>query len=1193
MYLKGLELQGFKSFLEKVRLDFDHGITVIVGPNGSGKSNIADAIRWVLGEQSPKTLRGNKMEDVIFAGSEKRKPVGLAEVTITLDNTSGALPLEYKEISITRRVFRLGESEYFINKSPCRLKDILDLFADSGIGRESMNLISQGKVEEVLNARPEERRALIEETAGIIKYRNRKKEALRKLEETQASLNRLQDLTAELQRQVMPLAAEAEIAQKYQVLKSELDELELSHFLSQLRSVKQRLDAVNYQLAQLQDDLLAVEVISSKLQAEASVQRLELEKAEKQLGSTQHSLYDCLTRLERLEGQIGVAEERKKSLIERRQRLQSSMAAVQDKLTSWQSQHAHQEASYEKLLAQLEEEKRVLTRYLAELSREEELLKKYYADLEQAKRRVYELASRLAGLRNEVLQLNQQRRQAEAKEQKVLEKKQGLISEIEQSEAYRQGWLERAWQVQRRLEDVISLQSDVTARKQERLMETNELKKTVQAFEQEVNTLNSRLTLLREMAKEGEGLFQGVKTLLHAKEQGNPLCREVYGVVADLIKVPKELEIAMEVALGSALQDMVVETDRGAKTCIQFLKEQRGGRATFLPLNTIKPRDLPSQAKSLQGQPGVVGVASELVQADAKFQRVLDYLLGNLLVVKDIEVGLKAAAAAGYSIRIVTLEGEMLNPGGSLTGGSLRQKRGSLLSRNRDMAETAKKLEEWTKTLAEKKDSLTRAEAALLAETAEWDSLQAELRQLELTAASNAKEADRLQDGLNRLRIELGALELEEEELGAERAGIASRLKIVQQMLTQAEQEELKLKSEIEQMQIEERTIQAGSRTLSETVTETKVKLARLQQEEVNLKEGLQQYYKVREEYLAELAGLEEESGETDQRLAENAKHLATYQGDWGSLMVTKGALEQEVAVQRENLKSRRERLEYLEAESRQAQQRFAELKNLVHQKELEKTRLDGEFQSGCEVLQDKWQMEFASATSSRPRQAPAGGFAQRIRQLQQEISGLGQVHLGAIAELQRLEERLSFLCHQNNDLEEAKSMLLQVINEVDQVIAKRFLTTFQKVADSFSKTFCSLFGGGYACLSLTEPDNLLESGVEISAQPPGKKLQNLNMLSGGERALTAIALLFAILYSRPSPFCVLDEIDASLDEANVERFAFFLKDLSQDTQFIIISHRQGTMEIANRLYGVSMEEPGISKMISVKLVDGGIWQAS
>ncbi|MBS3977815.1 MAG: chromosome segregation protein SMC [Syntrophomonadaceae bacterium] len=1193
MYLKSLELQGFKSFLEKVRLEFDHGITVIVGPNGSGKSNIADAIRWVMGEQSAKTLRGNKMEDVIFAGSEKRKPLGLAEVSITLDNASGALPLEYKEIAITRRVFRLGESEYFINKTPCRLKDIFDLFADSGIGRESMNLISQGKVEEVLNARAEDRRALIEETAGIVKYRNRKREALRKLEDTQTSLYRLQDLTAELHRQLAQVATEAETARKYKTLKSELDDLEFNYFLNQLRNVSQRLDNANQQLSQLQDDLVAVEVLNSKVQSEASLHRFEMEKAEKQINSTQHSLYECITRLERLEGQIGIAKERKNSLVEQRQKLNSSMTAVQDKLVSWQDQHGLQEASYHKLLAELEEERRILTKYLAELSREEDLLKKYNAKLEQAKGCLYELASRLAGLRNEVMQLNQQGRQAELKEQKLLERKQSLLSEIEQLEGCRDGWLKRSSQVQQRLEAVFCLQSEIGARKKEKQRDLYELQKKVQANEQEVNALSSRLTVLREMAKEGEGLFQGVKTLLQARDKRNHLCREICGVVADLIKVPQELEIAIEVALGSSLQDVVVETDQGAKSCIQFLKENGGGRATFLPLNTIKPRKLPLEGNSLLGKPGIIGVASQLVQADEKIQQVLHHLLGNLLVVQNIEVGLKVAAATGYSIRMVTLEGEMLNYGGSITGGSARQKRGSLLARNRDITETASRLAEQIKNLAQRKEILSEAETKLQLETAEWDSLQAELRQLELTAASNATEGDRLQDGQNRLGIELNAIELEQEELGTERARIFSRLQTGRQLLAKGEQEELELKREIEQMQVEEKTVQTGNRTLSEIVTETKVKLARLQQEELGQKESMQQYFKAQEEYLAELAKLGEEITETDQRLAENDKDLASCQTAASALMITKKALEQEVAVQREDLKSHREWLGRLELESRQVEERFAEIRGLAHQKELEKTRLDGEFQSGCDILKDKWKIEFVSAVTNRPGKLPAGGFVQRIRQLQQDIAGLGQVHLGAIAEFERLEERLSFLRGQNEDLEEAKSMLLQGINEVDQVIAKRFLSTFQKVADSFSKTFCSLFGGGYAYLSLTEPENLLETGIEISAQPPGKKLQNLNALSGGERALTAIALLFAVLYSRPSPFCVLDEIDASLDEANVERFAFFLKELSQDTQFIIISHRQGTMETANRLYGVSMEEPGISKMISVKLVDGGISQAS
>ena len=997
MQLKKLEAYGFKSFADKIEVEFDKGITAIVGPNGSGKSNISDAIKWVLGEQNVRNLRGVKAEDIIFTGSETRRQMGVAEVSLYFDN-DGSLPVDFREVVVTRRLFRTGESEFYINKSRCRLKDITNLFADSGIGHDSMGIISQNKMDEILNARPEEKRLFFEEAAGITKYRNRKKEAMRKLDDTEGNLQRVHDILGEIENQLEPLRISAEKAARHQELQEELKRFQLSGLYHRFRELKGRRQGFDSAIEEKKDQEMAANTAVQLIEGRTARLDGEILALEKQLEALAAKRNEIHVRIEAADSEIKVLEERRRQGKANRQR--------------------HQQ-----------------------------LLKELAATAEEA--------------RQNVALLEKAEAQAKAKKQAA-----------EQTVAANR---------QRARE----LRTQLMAMKGQR----DELAGRLQAAERNIHTTGSRVQVLARLQNSYEGFGRAVKAVLKSQQ---PWRSGVCGAVAELLQVPGRYVTAIEVALGGSQQNIVTEDTDTAKAAIEMLKRDRLGRATFLPLSSITVRQnreiVPADAK------GVLGWANDLVGTEPKYGKVADFLLGRTLVMDTLDNALALNRQLGQRLRIVTLEGELLSPGGALAGGSQQNRESSFLNRRE------------------------------------------EIRQLQEALAGFEQEKEKLAAGIAGIARQYDALDMEADELAA----ATNKLEMEKAVL---EQQAIRSREQILLRQRELQRCENSSRQQSE-------ELAALEKELSDSMESI--------------AGLMETSQLENRRFAAaDQEHKAVYQQRMNRLSDKKN-----------NAK-----------EVREAHGRLADIQSQLHQIELNAAKVDYDIEQCQQEMLSQYGLVPERAAEEAPDLEP-GELKKRLRSLEHELNALGAVNPNAPQEYADLQQRHGFLSGNAEDLEKAKADLMQLIGEMEATMTKQFREAFIKINDFFGEIFVQLFGGGQAKIQLTDKENVLESGVNIMVTVPGKKTQNLSVLSGGERALTVVALLFSFLKYRPAPFSVLDEIDAPLDEANIGRFGTFLKEYAEHTQFIIVTHRKGTMESADTMYGVTIEDAGVSKVLSVKLQD-------
>ncbi|PAE43390.1 chromosome segregation protein SMC [Bacillus sp. 7884-1] len=1181
MFLKRLDIIGFKSFADRIGVDFVQGVTAVVGPNGSGKSNITDAIRWVLGEQSAKSLRGSKMEDIIFAGSDTRKPLNYAEVTLTLDNQDEGLSIDYNEVSVTRRVTRSGDSEYLINKQPCRLKDIVDLFMDSGLGREAFSIISQGKVEEILNSKAEDRRTIFEEAAGVLKYKNRKKKAESKLIETQDNLNRVNDILHELEGQVEPLKIQASMAKDYLEKKEELEKIEVALTVYDIEDLHQKWTTFTTQLEEHQQEEIR---LSSKLQIkEAKIEetRNQIAALDESITDLQNVLLHASEELEKLEGRKEVLKERKKNASQNRAQLEKSISELTDKIFQLKSNRDIQDELVKKLTQQvnflqnqLKEKQEKLALFTENIDEKIESLKSEYI----------ELLNDQAGAKNELKYIDQQLDQQEIKSNRLDSENVKFIEERQLAQTKR-------LQIQSALDEVQSkLSNQVTSfREKQRKLENaqnnyQKQEKTLYQAYQILQQAKSRKEMLEEMEEDYSGFFQGVKEVLKAR--GNKL-QGIEGAVAELVKVPKEYETALETALGGALQHIVVDTEQNARMAITFLKQNSFGRATFLPLSVIKGRVLSSsQLHSIQNHPSLVGSAVDLVSFDPKYTEVISNLLGNVVITKDLKGANELAKILQYRCRLVTLEGDIVNPGGSMTGGAQKQKTSSLLTRKGELEELKVKLIVMTDKTSSLENLVKSLKHDIKSHEQELESMRKfgeELRQEEQTLKGDQREADFEAKNINN---RLAMYDLEKGQFTEEQKTLNKRKSDLYEEMTS-----FKSKIEILDKQITKLTEQktndiSSKETLTKEITDLKVEYAAKNEQFVNTKERL--------------ALIVEDLNESEERLALYTEDLMLLTSEMeGS---SSGEEQLEAAAKRKQQdkeqtialisSKRQDRLQLLSAledaelEAKEIKRLHKGMVEVLKDEEVKLNRLDVELENKLAHLREEYLLSFEGAKEQYPLILPVDEARKKVKLIKLAIDELGSVNIGAIEEYERVSERYEFLNEQKNDLQEAKDTLYQVIDEMDIEMKKRFEQTFTGIREHFEPVFRALFGGGRADLKLTQPEDLLNTGVEIVAQPPGKKLQNLGLLSGGERALTAIALLFSILKVRPVPFCILDEVEAALDEANVFRFSQYLKSFSAETQFIVITHRKGTMEEADVLYGVTMQESGVSKLVSVRLED-------
>lgn len=1183
MYLKRVEIAGFKSFADRTELEFPKGVTAVVGPNGSGKSNIADAVRWVLGEQSAKSLRGAKMEDVIFAGSDSRRAVNFSEVSLTLDNSSNTLPIDYSEVTITRRLYRSGESEYYINRSQCRLKDITELFMDTGLGKEAYSIIGQGKIEEVLSNKSEERRGIFEEAAGIVKYKARKREAEKKLEETEANLLRVSDIIREIEEQIDPLHEQAKKAERYKELREELKNLEIGLYVYNIEQVHKRWreSQTNVKLLEEKQLRLSTEVNARDAKIEElrwRINRLDQEQEEKQ-----ERLLRIVEQLEKLEGDLKVLEERKKHANENRSSSAEKMERLMQKRELLSQQIAEQSAERDRLreqLHQLEEELR------QEESRWEGINERLTTDLDQLKSEYIDLLGEIAAVRNEQKNAEQQRNILLQKRSRVEEE---ILSQIRKCDSLKAEVKKQEEELSKIAVQIEEILAKYRSRSQEHQAYKDQILKVAQlrrAKEQQKDQLGSRIEVLKEMQADFAGFNQGVKEILKARES---LIKGIHGAVAELITVPAELETAVEIALGSALQHVVVEDEATGREAIAFLKKNNLGRATFLPISVMKSRR-PSIAdeKAIRQEAGILGLASDLISFSEKYRGVMENLLGSVVIAKELEIANRVARLTGYRYRIVTLDGDVVNPGGSMTGGTIKQKSSNLLSRGRAIEEVEK---EWQRiqseynSLCQQEEELARQEREIVAQLDELRQAGEKLRHQEQewkTALTRTQTEHKNQEH------HMEFLKQEQFSLDEEIKLFDQQLLLVSEKLQKLEEDESELKAAIELADQNKKDQESSKEEMSAKITDFKIRIAKTKQMLDSKEEALMRLMNELKENDQERNEIDHEIKQLFSMLAENDYAEESFKKEIEAAREAKTRLTQEIEAKKQERAAIHQDMEQIENATKELRRNLRQVEEELHKEVVKENRFEVELDNLLEKLREEYEYTFEAAREQYP--APSDEEVTLVRQdvfrLKRDITSLGEVNLGAIEEYQRLKERLEFLTSQSEDLKVAKIALYQVIHEMDQEMKKRFMESFEQISHQFRIVFTQLFGGGRADLLLTEPDNLLETGIDIVAQPPGKKLQNLALLSGGERALTAIALLFAILRVRPVPFCVLDEVEAALDEANVSRFAKYLKEFSEQTQFIVITHRKGTMEGADVLYGVTMEGSGVSKLVSVKLED-------
>jgi len=1181
VHLKRLEIQGFKSFADKVVLEMKPGIIVVVGPNGSGKSNIADAIRWVLGEQSAKSLRGGKMEDVIFAGSDTRRSLGMAEVSLTLDNNSGYFPLEFSEITVTRRLFRSGESDYLINRVPCRLRDIHELFMDTGVGREGISIIGQGKIDEILAMKPEEKRSVLEDAAGIVKYRHRKREAVRKLEETEASLVRLNDIITELADQEESLAEQSRTATVYLDLKQELDALEIGLIINELTSTRQKMHNILSNRAAEETARDEARTKFLKAQSQEEELKLLLQQQDEKLVKQQEEVYAENLRLEKNQGEKNIILEKISELTRREEIIKKDISnnkAEQQKVQEVLNAHL---SSGESLIQQLAEQKAKLKTYEVQLEEENWHDQKMAEQLEALKSEHFDALQEEAKLHNELNSQKQRISTLQRQEEQFRQKKSDLQQEKEQAE---NKVTELTKETARIAELRDSLQSRILEAEDKLLRQEDllrKIRKDNEALLSQRNNLQAKYKALCDLEKEGQGYREGVRELLQLKAAEQ--MKGIIGTVAQVITVPKDYEIAVETALGGSLQHLLTENDKVAQQAINWLKKHNKGRVTLLPLNTVKGNrpngDVPSGER-------VIGCLSDLIEHDPRYKGVIDYLLGRVWLVDNLATAVQQAKATGFRFRMVTLDGQLVNMGGSLTGGSRNINPNGILSRRRSIMEMEQSLTRLNAEVSRGEKLESEQHDILSGIKQELIQLNQQLQDLSLQAVENDKAKERWLAESERLNNELANLDLQMQELVSEREGIersihryAEETELLKQRISDAA-------ASIQEMTEKLKQVRSERIKKNEFLTQLRIEVA-------TVAEKVASFKKEEQHYLQRLNQLKEQQAAKEnelQQVADKKEELHNSYTFMESEQETQLLQLQEMERQLEILKLEKQQISENLSQASQEAKEYSSLlqvkENKLHQFDLQQSKFEMIIEAAESRLREQYNLEPAQAYEKFEAITEKKSALSRIGELKEEIGGLGQVNIAAIEEYKRLKERLCFLTTQVEDMNEAKERLREVIREMDEIMSRKFTETFRSVNQAFQEMFIRLFGGGKAQLLLTDPDNPLETGVEIIAQPPGKKTQYLSLLSGGEKALTAISLLMAILKIKPSPFCVLDEIEANLDEVNVLRFAQVLKDFAERTQFIVISHQKGTMEIANLLYGVTIEENGVSRLVSVKLED-------
>ncbi len=1180
MYLKRLELQGFKSFADKTVLEFMPGITSVIGPNGSGKSNISDSIRWVLGEQSMKSLRGSKSLDIIFSGTQNRKSLGFAEASLVFDNQDGSLPIEYTEVTVTRKIYRTGETGYYINKVPCRLKDVLELFMDTGIGKDGYSIIGQGKIDEILSNKSEDRRHIFEEAAGIVKYRTRKQESEKKLEHTKLNLLRINDILAEIEGNIEPLKVQAEKAKKYLNLREELKNIEIGLFIYNIEKYKKDLEEIVKDEEIFKAQCNEEEGKLERLKQLKEQLKVEIDDITNKIEEMSNLGFESQKEIEMLNSDINVAntrihnnEENSARFEKEIEELKVRIEELKEEIEQKKEKKNNLRQNKEKFQKELEEKEKELEEINKKLSAKELEIEGYKKTVEENIDKKYELQSQINT--QEINYENYQKRQSQINSEITSQ-----ISELDSTRLEKDEISKDFYEIESKRNKIVSSLEEINNKKQQAEQKIKDYDMQINNYQNEIRIKESKLKFLIETEKEKEGYIKSVKSLLKDCENVKELGKGMHGVLANVIDVPEEYQTAIEMCLGASLQNIVTDTEDDAKRLVEHLRKNNLGRASFLPISSVKGRKLD---KIKSKEKGIIGIASDLIKFDKKYEQIIINLLGRTVIVDNMDTAIKVSKQNGYSYRIITIEGDIINPSGAITGGSVSKKTVNILGRGKEI----EKLEKDIKQLKQKVSKIEKdkEEYKEMIENVfeESENLSRELQEIDITYATEKQKVISIEENISKIETRLNKLKDEKNHLEEQKNESNKNKEDIKKEIEQLTEQTEKLSKVIKENADFNKDNQKYVDDLNLDITNLKISVSSFDESEVSIKEiedrinseidNNLKSIKNKEEQIEhikkdnlDLKNLIEETKQKIEQIKEDVKNSGSKIEELKNLRVTKN---EKLATEEEEISGKFKVIE--------------DLKSQIMKVDMKKSKIEEDINSTINKMWEEYELTPNNVGDyKKPENVQL--TVKKVNSLRKEIRELGSVNVDSIEEYKSLKERYDFMSEQRLDLEDTMAKLRKIIQDMTKTMKEQFKTQFALINKNFSEVFQELFGGGKASLSLEDEENILECGINITVQPPGKKLQNMMLLSGGEKAFTAIALLFAILKINPAPFCVLDEIEAALDDVNVYRFAEYLKKFSKDTQFLVITHRKGTMEAADTVYGVTMEENGISKLLSIKL---------
>ena len=1189
MYLKKIELQGFKSFPDKIRLDFNKGITAVVGPNGSGKSNISDAVRWVLGEKSAKNLRGSKMEDIIFNGTKNRKPVNFAEVSLIIDNEDKKLNIDFSEITVTRRVFRSGESEYYINGAKCRAKDVLELFMDTGVGKEGYSIIGQGRIDEILSSRSEDRRLIFEEASGIVKYRNRSIEASNKLEKERENLVRVNDIIDELEKQIEPLSEQAEKAKKCLILIERLKLVQVNIFVrdvdkfeSEIKEVSKNINQLkidignemrferinNEKRESLKESLLKIENFIENNSNEIANKRLEKEQRENDIKLCNQVIKYLLEDIERIkeeskDSNSGISEKRK-SILKNEKEIEKLGNLFNEKNKFYKEQ-IEKFSKFNLKVSQNEDEINAISSSIIEKinlsSKHKNEIGKYEAILSQYKERKEKIDLNIEDLNRKLLE-----------RKNVLKEDEKALNEFTKD-------ISNYTQLVNSSVDKINLINKEIVRENEKFS----------LISRDIGDKSARIKILTDLEKAYEGYYTGVKAILNQRDLKNAKFNGIYGAIGELISCEKKYETAIEIALGQAIQNIVAKSEDDVKVAIEFLKKSNKGRATFYPMTAVKGRAFGGEKDFVLAQKGVIGIAKNIIKYDSIYENIMSSLLERVIVVDNMENGISLAKLTNYKYKIVTLEGDVLNSGGSMTGGSISKKTAGVFSRSRELKELKINVEKNLKEKSVLENKLSSLERQKVELTEQIEKSKNILQELEIKKSHFSSRILQIKEYCVELEDRIDKLKKEVEDISKNQIEIEKNVVKVKLTLDGIEKEiedKNRILSDFQEKIQSDRTIRENS---NEEISKLRIEISKIENEIANFESENKRLNLEIEKLELVIENSEVDISKTKVKIEEENKKKVKFEEDVlnidnsHSSLIKKG--EDFVLEKAKIIKE----IDQLEVDIKKQGQTKASLEKELIRLEGRKEQLDNRCRALYDSMWEEYEMTYVSAKKEKVLNVTEEDLKVEARKLKSEIKLLGNVNFNAVDEYSEVKQRYDFLKTNRDDIIKTERELINIINDLEKMMEKQFKEQFSIISKNFSQTFNEMFGGGSAELKLSDDKDILNSGIDIIVQPPGKSLQNMMLLSGGEKALTAMALLFAILKMKPSPFCILDEIEAALDDANVSRYANYLSNFVEDTQFIVITHRKGTMEVADILYGVTMQEKGVSSLVSLKFDEKGV----